>query len=161
VWPANRFAAVAGYLQQHYPEFRIVLTGASGEELYAQALLHEMTDHTGVEDLTGRLSLLQLISLLSKATLLIANETGTVHLAAAVNTPTIVISQGKSLVRWHPYPADVSSVIITSIQPMWRLIDLIYYQSLTALTPNHPCQSTTYRLNGLSIYYVHYWISWP
>ena len=111
VWPANRFAAVAGYLQQHYPEFRIVLTGAYGEELYAQALLHEMTDHTGVEDLTGRLSLLQLISLLSKATLLIANETGTVHLAAAVNTPTIVISQGKSLVRWHPYPADVSSVI--------------------------------------------------
>jgi ADP-heptose:LPS heptosyltransferase len=111
VWPANRFAAVVSYLQQHYPDVGIVLTGAPGEEVYAQALWQQLTNLKGLDDMTGRLSLLQLISLLDKASLLIANETGTVHLAAAVNTPAIVVSQGKSLVRWHPYPAELTDVI--------------------------------------------------
>jgi ADP-heptose:LPS heptosyltransferase len=46
----------------------------------------------------------ELIYVVSKAQLLITNETGIVHIAASTQTPTIVISQGKSLVRWHPYP---------------------------------------------------------
>jgi ADP-heptose:LPS heptosyltransferase len=111
VWPAVRFAEVVNYLQRNYPDHRIVLTGAPGEELFANALLAQLTNFDGIENLTARLSLLQLIALLAEAELLIANETGTVHLAAAVGTPTVVISQGKSLVRWHPYPATTAKEI--------------------------------------------------
>ena len=64
-----------------------------------------------VVDLTGKLSIPELIYVLSKADLLIANETGIVHIAASTQTPTLVISQGKSLVRWHPYPAASRSQI--------------------------------------------------
>lgn len=108
VWPARRFAQVAAFIWQNYPSYVIVLTGTPSEQVHSQQFMHELTDHNRIDDRTGRLSLAELISTLSKAALLIANETGIVHLAASTQTPAIVISQGKSLVRWHPYPADAA-----------------------------------------------------
>ena len=111
VWPAERFAEVVRYLRKHHADHRIVLTGAPGEERFSEALLKQLPHVEKVDDLTARLTLLQLISLLRNAALVIANETGTVHLAAAVNAPTVVISQGKSLVRWHPYPMSITETV--------------------------------------------------
>ena len=111
VWPANRFAQVADFIRQNYPEYAIVLTGAPNEQIYAQRFLAELTDYSRIDDRTGKLSLSELIFVLSRAGLLVANETGIVHLAASTHTPTIVLSQGKSLVRWHPYPPAVAPYI--------------------------------------------------
>ncbi|WP_420151461.1 glycosyltransferase family 9 protein [Spirosoma sp.] len=111
VWPTRRFAQVADFIQQYYPNHFIVLTGAPNELVYSQQFMRELTDHNRIDDRTGKLSLAELIFTLSKADLLIANETGILHLAASTQTPTVVISQGKSLVRWHPYPADVAPYI--------------------------------------------------
>ncbi|MEZ0542283.1 glycosyltransferase family 9 protein [Fibrella arboris] len=111
VWPANRFAAVVQHLHTHYPGHTILLTGAPGEDVYADALLEQLPQPDWVQNLTAKLSLLELLAILRRADLLISNETGTVHLAAALHTPTIVISQGKSLVRWHPYPATLKAPI--------------------------------------------------
>ncbi len=107
VWPASRFAQTARFLHQNYPDYQILLTGAPTEKPYATAFLRELTDNAFVDDRTGRLSLPELVVVLKRAALLIANETGVVHIAASTQTPTIVVSQGKSLVRWHPYPAEI------------------------------------------------------
>lgn len=111
VWPARRYAQVADFIRHNFPSYFIVLTGAPNEQVYAQQFMRELTDHSRIDDRTGKLSLAELIFTLLKADLLLANETGVVHLAASTQTPTIVISQGKSLVRWHPYPADVAPYI--------------------------------------------------
>jgi ADP-heptose:LPS heptosyltransferase len=71
-----------------------------------------MSDHQNILNLTGKLTIPQLVYVLAKADLLIANETGTVHVAASTQTPTIVISQGKTLVRWHPYPDHLPQCIV-------------------------------------------------
>jgi ADP-heptose:LPS heptosyltransferase len=111
IWPAARFAQVTGYLLNHYADYRVILTGTHNEKTYSDAMLAHLPDHSRVIDKTGELSIAELIYVVSKAQLLITNETGIVHIAASTQTTTIVISQGKSLVRWHPYPADVSLVI--------------------------------------------------
>ena len=111
VWPASRFADLVRYLRNAHPDYRIMLTGAPGEEPFANDLLTQLDRLANVTDLTGKLTLLQLIGLLNEAALLVANETGTVHLAAALQTPTVVVSQGKSLVRWHPYPVTVNQSV--------------------------------------------------
>ena len=111
VWPAENFAQVAAHLSSHYPLHKILLTGAASELVYAERFLACLTNPLMVVDLTGKLSIPELIYVLSKADLLIANETGIIHIAASTQTPTLVISQGKSLVRWHPYPAASRSQI--------------------------------------------------
>jgi ADP-heptose:LPS heptosyltransferase len=104
IWPANRYAQVTEYLLEHYPDYQVVLTGTPNEKPYSDAMMRQVPDPSRVNDQTGKLSIAELIYVVSKAQLLITNETGIVHIAASTQTPTIVISQGKSLVRWHPYP---------------------------------------------------------
>jgi lipopolysaccharide heptosyltransferase II len=66
---------------------RIVFTGGPGEVELVEAIRHAM----GVPSvsLAGRLSLGELAGLLAVAPLLIANNTGPVHLAAALGTPVV------------------------------------------------------------------------
>ncbi|GAB4001931.1 hypothetical protein GCM10028807_59310 [Spirosoma daeguense] len=112
VWPASRFAEVASAILEAYPEQHILLTGAPNEAIYANDFLTYIPESERIINLTGKLSIAELIYVLGKADLLIANETGVVHLAASTQTPTIVISQGKSLVRWHPYSAPLHEQIV-------------------------------------------------
>ena len=118
VWPAERFAEVARFILAHFPTYKLVLTGAPNEKAYTETFMTNMPDTSGIVDLTGNLSIPELIYVLTKADLLIANETGIVHIAASTQTPTVVISQGKSLVRWHPYPAETGSHI-THLYPAY------------------------------------------
>ncbi|WP_266369188.1 glycosyltransferase family 9 protein [Tellurirhabdus rosea] len=112
IWPTERFAAVVRQLRREFPGYRIVLTGTASEQAYARRLQQEVPEeHDRITDLTGRLSIPELVYALRKAALLLTNETGIVHLAAACGTPALVISQGKSLVRWHPYPAGLADRI--------------------------------------------------
>ncbi|RYC67669.1 MULTISPECIES: glycosyltransferase family 9 protein [Spirosoma] len=104
IWPASRYAQVTQFIRKNYPAYHIVLTGAPNEQVYSDAMLALLADHSAILDLTGRLSIAELIYVVNHASLLITNETGIVHIAASTQTPTIVASQGKSLVRWHPYP---------------------------------------------------------
>jgi ADP-heptose:LPS heptosyltransferase len=111
IWPAKNYVGTAEYIIAHYPAYKIILTGAPGEQTYADQFLAGISDTSSVIDLTGHLSIPELVYVLTKAKLLIANETGIAHIAAATGTQTLIISQGKSLVRWHPYPARVQTEI--------------------------------------------------
>jgi ADP-heptose:LPS heptosyltransferase len=44
---------------------------------------------------------------LSSAQLLISNDTSAAHIAAAVKTPFICISNGNHILRFHPYPREI------------------------------------------------------
>lgn len=107
IWPASRFATVAAHLLETYPDQTIILTGTAAEQPLADAFRQAAPSTSRILDQTGKLALPELVYLLRQATLLIANETGTVHLAASTQTPAVVISQGKALLRWHPYPASL------------------------------------------------------
>lgn len=111
IWPAERFAAVATYIQENYPAYTILITGAPNERKFTDDFLEKLVSKTGIIDLTGKLTIPQLVYVLKKASLLITNETGIVHIAASTQTPTLVISQGKSLIRWHPYPNTITHLI--------------------------------------------------
>ncbi|RRA98717.1 glycosyltransferase family 9 protein [Larkinella rosea] len=111
IWPTAQFAQTARHLLQQYPDHILVLTGAPNEKPYAEALRAVLANPPHLLDLTGKLSLAELIYVVRQASLLIANETGIVHIAASTGTPTLVISQGKTLVRWHPYAPELAAHI--------------------------------------------------
>jgi hypothetical protein len=67
----------------------IVISATEAERHLAQTIIENMR-HPAV-DLTGRLSLSGLCGLLDRATIMVSNDTGPLHLALAIGTPTVGI----------------------------------------------------------------------
>lgn len=85
-WPAEYFAVVASYLGRRMP---VVLCGAPGDRLIANAVL--MRSRPPIIDAVGKTSLLQLAALLAEAAVVVSGDTGPLHMAVAVGTPTVSI----------------------------------------------------------------------
>lgn len=97
-WPADRFAAVADTLADR--GLQIVVTGAAEERGLAHEVMRRMR-HAAI-DCTGRTTLGTLAALVSRARLVVCNDTGMSHVAAAVQTPSVVVSSGADAERWRP-----------------------------------------------------------
>jgi ADP-heptose:LPS heptosyltransferase len=86
-WPAESFAAVGDALAQQGA--CIAINGSAAEA----ALVREVSSHMHHHaiDLSGKLSLSGLCGLLDGAALMVSNDTGPLHLALAVGTPSVGI----------------------------------------------------------------------
>ena len=103
-WPAERFAASADALAER--GLRVVLTGSPGEEAITAAVAAQM--RAPALDLAGRTDVGPLAALLEGARLLVSNDTGVVHIAEGVGTPSIIVSfmVGGEIERWAPLDRD-------------------------------------------------------
>jgi ADP-heptose:LPS heptosyltransferase len=86
-WPAERFAAVADVLAAQGAT--IVISATEPERHLARAIVDHM--RYDAIDLTGKMSLSGLCGMLARAAMLLSNDTGPLHLALAINTPTVGI----------------------------------------------------------------------
>lgn len=84
-WPTAKFAAVGDALAE--AGAHVVLTGAGMESPLAEAILAAMA--APAQDTTGRLSMGGLAGLLSRCAVVVSNDSGPLHLAAAVGTATV------------------------------------------------------------------------
>ncbi|MBW7924512.1 MAG: glycosyltransferase family 9 protein [Burkholderiaceae bacterium] len=87
-WPAAHFAQALRELAQRQHRC-IVLSGDAGECALVDGIVAQADRPARAHDLSGRLSLGELGALLEGADLLIANNTGPVHVAAALGTPVV------------------------------------------------------------------------
>ena len=106
-WPAERFAAVADELADD--GYEIVLTGTAREAALTRKVSAAM--HHAAIDLSGGTSLGVLAALIRSAALLVCNDTGVSHIAAALRTPSVVISCGSDFRRWSPLDGDRHRVL--------------------------------------------------
>lgn len=102
-WGAERFGLTADLIARKLDaDFAVVGTRADQPAV----LKIKQTVKIPVTDLTGRLDLSMLGALLKKASLLISNDSGPAHIAAALGTPVISIfgrkNAGLSPARWRP-----------------------------------------------------------
>ena len=84
--------------------YQLVVTGTADERrLCAQALRSaESAQPTTISDLSGQLTIEALIDLLSGAALLVTNDTGPLHLADALGTPTVGLFGPNTPQRYGP-----------------------------------------------------------
>jgi len=97
-WSTQSFANLADLLI-HELNTHILLFGVESERKSAKEMMSLVCNKSEVTDFTGKTDLKQLSVLLSGCDYLITNDTGTMHLAAALNTKII----GLFFAHAHPF----------------------------------------------------------
>jgi ADP-heptose:LPS heptosyltransferase len=99
-WETTRFAAVARDIASR--DLTIVVTAGPGEESHAL----EVAQHIeGTVILLG-LSIPELAELIRGARLYVGNDSGPMHLAAAVGTPIVAVWGSSDSRRWRPWGVE-------------------------------------------------------
>jgi ADP-heptose:LPS heptosyltransferase len=99
-WEPARFAHIARDLSKR--GLTIVVTSGPGEEVYAGQVARQIEKSV---ILLG-LSIPEVAELVRGAALYVGNDSGPMHLAAAVGTPTVAIWGSSDSRRWHPWGVD-------------------------------------------------------
>jgi len=136
-WEIDKFVQLINLLQQHYTG-NIYLAGGPAEAAdNAYIAKHEAPGK--IIDLTGQTTLPALVQKVASCGLVIANDSSAIHMAVAVNTPSVCITGGGHFNRFVPYPADIAGGPVCVYQKMdcyycnWNCI----YQ--TAAKDRYPC----------------------
>ena len=98
-WPIAHFAAVAERLVARH-DARIVLTGGESERPLTEAL--RRAARVPLLDLAGRTDLGQFAAVIAALDLLVTNDTGASHLAAATGTRSVVLFGPSRPAEWAP-----------------------------------------------------------
>ncbi len=110
-WPARKFAVVADLLARMGAH--IVINGDAGDADAVRETEYWM--HSSHQTVRGVLSLSGLAGLLSRTRLLLTNDSGPLHLAAAVGTPTVGIYWCGNVLTYGPLQCRTTAVHIA-----WR-----------------------------------------
>ena len=142
-WLPERFAELIDKLFWHY-DAKIILVG--GPETISISESIKLKLKNPVLDVTGQTTVSQLASLLKRCHLLISNDSGPVHVAAAVNTPVISIfgrnQAGLSPTRWRPLgPKDIVLHREVGCEVCLAHNCQIDFKCLTAITPDDVMQA--------------------
>ncbi|MEI6632611.1 MAG: glycosyltransferase family 9 protein [Chlamydiota bacterium] len=100
-WPAGHFESLVEETAARHPEVRFVFTGSASESSYVARVMAGIRG-ARMSSLTGLLSPEELIALLGEVRLLITNDSGPLHMAAAVGTRTVSFFGPESPVIYGP-----------------------------------------------------------
>jgi ADP-heptose:LPS heptosyltransferase len=98
-WPPHHFAELADRLADEFA-MSIVLTGSASEADLTAAVAAHM--RTKAVDAAAPISIGAMAALMSRARLLICNDTGVSHIAAGLALPSVVIFSKSEILRWAP-----------------------------------------------------------
>lgn len=133
-WPPACFAALADHCAE--AGFAVVLTGTT-EEL---PIVKEVAVHMQATSIiaAGKTSMGAVAQLIKNAALLISNCTGVSHIAAAVQTPGIVISMDGEPERWAPLDKALHYTTDWTITPLFETVQEDLKRLLQSITQrNH------------------------
>lgn len=87
-WPPQHFAQLAKWLLQRY-ESKLILIGDKAERAYTQQIAEAIAAPMRVRNLAGTMHLRELAEVIDHAALFISNDSGPLHLAAALQKPVV------------------------------------------------------------------------
>jgi len=87
-WPLENFATLGQRLLETFPGSTLAILGAPSQRQELE-ILFESLPHEHTLDLVGKISLPTLGALLKHAHLFVGNDSGLMHLAASMGTPTL------------------------------------------------------------------------
>ncbi|MDQ2916512.1 MAG: lipopolysaccharide heptosyltransferase II [Pseudomonadota bacterium] len=135
-WPAEHFAALAQRLSDD--GHSIWILGSPNDRAVAAALIEaQPSPIPGVIDLTGRTDLGTAIDLMSVASLVVSNDSGLMHAAAAVNAPLVALFGSSSPAYTPPLSptARIAKIDIACSPCFKRECPLGHFRCMRELSP--------------------------
>ena len=120
-WHVENFAAVLQQIAQRYPDVKIVLTGSAAERDIAAALHRPET----TVNLVGKTKILQLGALIERFVVYLTCDSGPMHIAAAVGTPTVSLFGPTAPARHGPYGNNGHHIVLekpVSCRPCYKRV---------------------------------------
>jgi lipopolysaccharide heptosyltransferase I len=100
-WPAQHFRELVDELRARHGGLRFVILGGKADSALGHAI--SSAKPQACLDLTGRTSLPQMIEVLRKCSVVVTNDTGPMHIAAAMRKPVVGIFGPTNPARTGPY----------------------------------------------------------
>src|SRR6185436_2449162 len=100
-WPIGYFIELQRQLAAQLPDARFVVLGGGEEKWLGQQLTQAAPERC--LDLTGQTSLLEMIEWLRLCELMVTNDTGPMHVAAALGKPVVAVFGPTEPRRTGPY----------------------------------------------------------
>lgn len=105
--PAGKFSELTNLLLEKYSGQRVVLTGLRNESELIKKIINGIRKEfrSRITDLSGKLNLRELLILIDNSDLFIANSTGPIHIAGALNKNIIGFYPNENVMsstRWKP-----------------------------------------------------------
>jgi ADP-heptose:LPS heptosyltransferase len=88
-WPKENFIILIKNLTIKFSSYKIYIIGSKSERDYVESIMASLGSHSNVINVAGKTSLDELISLIHHSELMITNDTGPMHLAFSLKTPTV------------------------------------------------------------------------
>lgn len=105
-WPVKRFAAVAQQVLRERPGWRCVILGSQAERTLGVWIASELGG--AAVNLVGETTLPEMLDWIAHAQLVLGNDSGAGHIAAAFGTPSVVVTGGGHWGRCFPYDPQES-----------------------------------------------------
>jgi len=112
-WPRDNFVSLIGHIAIKYPSLAIYLIGVSAEAPYTDQIAQK-TNLANVKSLAGKTTMHQLILMIQKATLMVSNDTGPMHIAFSCKTPIICL--------FGPCSPDHYSLQLPNIKAIYKKV---------------------------------------
>jgi heptosyltransferase-1 len=110
-WPVEHFRELAQELPRLFPDTQIVLLGGKSDYELTTAIKN---GSPAIFDLAGRTSLSEMVEVIRGALFMVTNDTGPMHIAAAVGTPLIPLFGPTTGARTGPY-GQIENVLQSKI----------------------------------------------
>jgi heptosyltransferase II len=136
-WGDHQFAATADKLGEEF-KLATVIIGSEGERSISDSIRKAMKLPAVV--LNGKTSLETLIGLIAEATLLLGNDSGPVHLAAALGVPSVAVFGATDYIVAAPYgPLGRAVHVPVECSPCWLRECPIDHRCMTRVSPEMVC----------------------
>ncbi|HEY5345461.1 MAG TPA: lipopolysaccharide heptosyltransferase II [Verrucomicrobiae bacterium] len=117
-WPVERFIAAAKEIQQRTNCVWILFGGKNDQPLTARIESEIRNPQSAIRNLSGQTSLRELMALMKICRVVLTNDTGPMHVAAALGTPVVVPFGSTSPELTGPgFPVDSQHHLIKSDAP--------------------------------------------
>jgi lipopolysaccharide heptosyltransferase II len=100
-WPAEHFAALVRALAQKFPDTRFAVLGTAEDQPIGETIAR--AEPLRCLNLCGQISLLEMVEWLRRCELMVTNDTGPMHVAAALGKPLVALFGPTEPRRTGPY----------------------------------------------------------
>jgi heptosyltransferase-1 len=144
-WPVENFAALADKIAAQF-DLSITAVGTTREKPLVQKL--KSCTKAPIANFAGLTDIPQLVALLQGAKLVISNDTGPGHIAAALGVPLVIIFGTTNPARIHPYQRPNSVAAVDADKRGCEIESSNPRHTISAVTVDHVFEKVTYELDG-------------